>query len=149
MSHLPSRPSSTPTEVPAASPSTEVQQALDADMPYFCSPRSCATAALVTLSPNLVLYCFLLQSLKGLKKASTAQTQRDWVWVGSWPHHVPALVTATTHSSEFWDRHLLLALALHGQGEHLGWEESLAGQGDRHTVPRVSWQGRPIPSLAG
>lgn len=66
---------------------------------------------------------------------------------GPWPHRVPALVTATTHSSEFWDRHLLLVLALDCKWEHLRWDESLARLGHRHTVPRASWQGRPIPSL--
>lgn len=139
--------------MPAASPSTEVQQALDTDMAYiFCSPPSCATAALVTPSPNLFLHCSLPEFLKHLKEASTAETQSDWVprdlQVGSWPHHVPALVTATTHSSEFWDRHLLLVLALDCKWEHLRWDESLARLGHRHTVPRASWQGRPIPSLS-
>lgn len=105
------------------------------------------------LHPHQIYFCivFLPWFLKRLKEASMAETQSDWVprdlWVGSRPHRVPALVTATTHSSEFWDRHLLLVLALDCKWEHLRWDESLARPGHRHTVPRASWQGRPIPSL--
>lgn len=119
-------------------------------------PTSSALLHHVPLLPWLhshqIYFCTVFrQFLKCLKEASIAETPSDWVprdlQVGSWPHPVPALVTATTHSSEFWNRHLLLVLALDCKWEHLRWDESLARQGDRHTVPRASWQGRPIPSL--
>lgn len=116
-------------------PSSEAHQALHAGMSCSCCcPPSCATAALLTLSPHLFVYWFL-PVLKRLKEASISQTRSDWAPEGSWPHHVPALVTATPHSSELWARHLLLLLALHCRGEHLCWDKSLARQGTGTACP--------------